>query len=348
MSCTACCHSPNRASDGMSEKKRKREDTVPSARRKITTREEAVKRLRDSTFVDIDPHDRGPTKNYNKVVKEPEVRDACFVMIHGPSLGRRYNLANEGNILVGRNDDCGLQLEEDEVSRRHCEVTCSRNRYAIRDLGSTNGTYVNDVLIGEREIRDGDQVQIGGAIFKFISSANIEIAYHEEIYRLSTTDGLTQVHNKRFLLEYLDREISRCRRQSSTLSLVLLDIDHFKQVNDVFGHLAGDQVLKHLTTLIRAHIRHEDVLARFGGEEFMIVLPQIGLAGARLCAEKVHRLVGQHKFVSEGAKIPVTISLGVVTSTPDTETATQLIAAADKQLYRAKDKGRNCVCGPED
>ena len=332
----------------MKGRKRKRGDTVRSTRRKVTTREEMVRSMRESTFVDTEAQDRGPTKNYNKVIKEPELRDACLVMIHGPSLGRRYNLTNEGTILVGRNDDCGMQLEEDEVSRRHCEVTCSRNRVVIRDLGSTNGTYVNDVLVDEREIRDGDQIQIGGAIFKFISSANIEIAYHEEIYRLSTTDGLTQVHNKRFLLEYLDREISRCRRQNSTLSLVLLDIDHFKKVNDVFGHLAGDQVLKHLTTLIHANIRHEDVLARFGGEEFMVVLPQIGNDGARLCAEKLHGLVGRHKFISEGAKIPVTISLGVVTSTPETESANQLIAAADKQLYRAKDKGRDCVCGPED
>ncbi len=331
---------------------RKRGDTRRSdiriTRRKVTIREEMVRLLRESTFVDTEPQDRGPTKNYNKVVKEPEVRDACLVMIHGASLGRRYNLVNEGTILVGRNDDCGIQMEEDEVSRRHCEVTCSGNRYVIRDLGSTNGTYVNDVLVGERDIHDGDQVQIGGSIFKFISSANIEIAYHEEIYCLSTTDGLTQVHNKRFLLEYLDREISRCRRQSSILSLILLDIDHFKKVNDVFGHLAGDQVLKHLTTLVRANIRHEDVLARFGGEEFMIVLPQIDQAGALLCAEKIHQLVARHKFASEGANIPITISLGVVTSTTETETAAQLISAADKQLYRAKDKGRNCVCGPED
>ena len=317
-----------------------------SPRRKVTTREEMIRRMRESTFVDTDSADRGPTKNYNKVVKEPENRDACMVMIHGPSLGRRYNLAREGTVLVGRNDDCGLQMEEDEVSRRHCEVTCSRNRHVIRDLGSTNGTFVNDQPVGERELRDGDQIQIGGSIFKFITSANIEIAYHEEIYRLSTTDGLTQVHNKRFLLEYLDREISRCRRQQSKLSLVLLDIDHFKQVNDVFGHLAGDQVLKHLTNLVRDNIRHEDVLARFGGEEFMVVLPQIDGAGARLCAEKLHHLVEQNKFSSEGAKIPVTISLGVVTSSPSTETAAQLISAADKQLYRAKDKGRNCVCGP--
>ena len=328
---------------------RKTIDTVRT-RKKSTTREEMVRRLRESTFIDTEPEvrHRGPTKNYNKVIHQPEQRDACFVMIHGPSLGRRYNLANEGTILVGRNDDCGMHIEEDEVSRVHCEVTCSQNKYVIRDLGSTNGTLVNDDVVEQRELHDGDQVQIAGCIFKFISSANIEIAYHEEIYRLSTTDGLTQVHNKRFLLEYLDREISRCRRQGSELSLVLLDIDHFKKVNDTFGHLAGDQVLKHLTTLIRANIRHEDVLARFGGEEFIVVLPQIGRAGARQCAEKVHHLVEQYRFVSDYDEIPVTISIGVVTSTPRTETAAELISMADRELYRAKKQGRNCVCGPED
>ena len=271
-------------------------------------------------------------------------RDACLVMIYGPDLGKRFNIS-EGAFFIGRAESADIYIDEDEISRRHCKISNRKEKVFITDLGSTNGTYVNDEFIDERELTDGDLVKIGRAVFKFLTSGNIETAYHEEIYNLSTTDGLTQLHNKRYLLDNLDREISRCHRYQRSLSLIILDIDHFKRVNDIFGHLAGDYVLKHLSTVIRSNIRMEDMMARFGGEEFVIILPEVDSNGARTCAEKIRRLVEKTDFMYDGAKLPVTVSLGVVFCTTEVRDSMELIRRADFQLYEAKRQGRNRVCG---
>ncbi len=279
-----------------------------------------------------------------KVKAKPEPRDACMVMIYGAELGKRFNIA-EGTFFIGRDEASDIHIDEEEVSRRHCKVTARKNQVMIADLGSTNGTYVNDELVDDRPLADGDLVKVGRAVFKFLTSGNIETAYHEEIYNLSTTDGLTQLHNKRYLLEYLDREISCCHRYQRALSLIILDIDHFKRVNDIFGHLAGDYVLKHMSQVIRANIRREDMMARFGGEEFVIILPEVNSHGARFCAEKVRRLIEETNFMYDGSKLPVTVSLGVVFCTDEIRDSMELIRRADFQLYEAKRQGRNRVCG---
>src|SRR5574339_944788 len=147
------------------------------------------------------------------------------------------------------------------TSRNHAKIINTGKTIILRDMGSTNGTYVNDELIDEYVLRDGDFIKIGRTIFKFLSGNNIENAYHEEIYRLTTIDGLTQVFNKRYFLETLEREIGRAQRYGRDLSLIMFDIDRFKGVNDSFGHLAGDHVLKHLASVVKTRIRREDVLA---------------------------------------------------------------------------------------
>ena len=279
-----------------------------------------------------------------KVKPKPEPRDACLVMIYGAELGKRHNIAN-GTFFIGRDEASDIIIDEEEISRRHCKVSSRKNQVVITDLGSTNGTSVNDDLVDERMLVDGDLIRVGRAVFKFLTSGNIETAYHEEIYNLSTTDGLTQLHNKRYLLEYLDREISRCHRYQRALSLIILDIDHFKRVNDIFGHLAGDYVLKHMSQAIRSNIRKEDMMARFGGEEFVIILPEVNSHGARYCAEKVRKLIETTDFMFDGSKLPVTVSLGVVFCTEEIRDSMELIRRADFQLYEAKRQGRNRVCG---
>src|SRR5436190_14906492 len=203
-----------------------------------------------------DERTTNPNKTVVTVITKPpqqrpeDGREGCLVIIYGDDLGRRVPLGAEP-CVIGRSSKCDVQLDQESVSRNHAHISRQRANYVIRDLGSTNGTYVNDELVDETVLRDGDQVKVGRTIFKFIVSGNMEAQYHEEIYRLMTVDGLTELHNQRYFNEAIEREASRAQRYSRTFSLVLFDIDHFKHINDTFGHLAGDAVLRQLGALIR-------------------------------------------------------------------------------------------------
>jgi len=197
----------------------------------------------------------------------------------------------------------------------------------------------------EQRLRDGDQVRIGRAILKFMTGENIEVHYHEEIYRLMTVDGLTQVFNRRYFNEALEREVNRSQRYERALSLIVFDIDHFKRVNDTHGHLAGDNLLRQIATAVKPKLRREDIFARTGGEEFGILLPEITLDGARVTAEKVRRIVEQTPLKVDQQLVPVTISLGCAQLGAGDQTADDLYKRADERLYEAKQGGRNRVAG---
>jgi len=276
----------------------------------------------------------------SKISERPVGKDACLVVIYGLELGRKYNLES-ANVIIGRSSKSEIQIDQESVSRNHAKIINTGKSIILRDLGSTNGTYVNDQLIDEYVLRDGDFIKIGRTIFKFLSGGNIENAYHEEIYRLTTVDGLTQVFNRRYFLEQLDREVSRSKRYRRELSLILFDIDHFKQINDNFGHLAGDYVLKQLATVVKGKIRREDILSRYGGEEFAVVLPEIDATNAIALAEKIRKLVEKAPFKFEDTKISVTVSIGVATC-GESDDAAALIKRTDEKLYEAKGAGRNC------
>jgi diguanylate cyclase (GGDEF)-like protein len=276
----------------------------------------------------------------SKISERSVGKDACLVVIYGLELGRKYNLESP-NVIIGRSSKSEIQIDQESVSRNHAKIINTGKSIILRDLGSTNGTYVNDQLIDEYVLKDGDFIKIGRTIFKFLSGGNIENAYHEEIYRLTTVDGLTQVFNRRYFLEQLEREVSRAKRYRRELSLILFDIDHFKQINDNFGHLAGDYVLKQLATVVKGKIRREDILARYGGEEFAIVLPEIDAHNAFGFAEKVRKLVEKAPFKFEDTKISVTVSIGVCTCNEADDSAA-LIKRTDEKLYEAKGAGRNC------
>ena len=271
-------------------------------------------------------------------------KEACLVVIYGAELGRKYHIDGR-EMTIGRGTLNDICVSQDSVSRTHAMLRVEDAGIKIRDNESTNGTYVNDHKIHEAWLKDGDLVKIGRAIFKFLSGDNIESLYHEEIYRLSTVDGLTQIYNKRYFLENLERELSRARRYDRPLALVMFDIDHFKQCNDTFGHRAGDFILRELSDLVRERARKVDVVARYGGEEFALILPEIELKGAQSFAEKLRILVEATPFNFEGRKIPVTISVGVADLTPDVATYDDLIKRADARLYKAKSSGRNRVVG---
>jgi len=279
----------------------------------------------------------------SKISERPVDMAAALVVIYGMDLGRKHDL-NRLETVVGRSSKADIQVDQESVSRNHAALTNKAGQISIRDMGSTNGTYVNDELVtGDFQLRNGDLVKIGRTIFKFIGGGNIEAAYHDEIYKLTTMDGLTQISNRRFFEEALEREISRCNRYGREMSLVLIDIDHFKQINDNYGHLAGDTVLKALASTIKNRIRREDVFARYGGEEFALLLPEVDLKGAAAMAEKARKLVEAQKFEFDNQRIPVTISAGVAALTGTQREPADVVRAADAKLYESKSTGRNKV-----
>jgi diguanylate cyclase (GGDEF)-like protein len=271
--------------------------------------------------------------------------EAWLVQIRGPQLGRRFVLDGDEHTL-GRDVASDIVVPLDNVSREHARLVCTGGRVVVRDLGSTNGTFVNaEEVVGERELRSGDHLQLGGAIFKFLGGDDIERDYHDTIYRLTIEDGLTQVHNKRYLMEFLAREMGRAHRFGRPLSVMMLDVDHFKLLNDTHGHLVGDTVLRELARRVSRCIRREECFARYGGEEFVVVMPECGPENARRFAEKVRRLVADEPFAHDGLRLPVTLSVGVADLEPQHATPESFLAAADARLYQAKRAGRDRVAG---
>ncbi len=280
---------------------------------------------------------------------EASGRGDCLVTIYAKDpaqLGKRYAL-EASPTTIGRGHDNHVVLDNDSVSRRHChmERRPGLGWFAVDD-GSTNGTYVNDDQIsGAVRLRSGDRIKVGPSIFKYLSGTDVESLYHEEIYRITIIDGLTQAHNKRHLFEALEKEITRSRRYGRDLACIMFDIDHFKKVNDTHGHLAGDYVLKEVARVVRSRLRGEETFARYGGEEFCIVAPETPVDGARVLAEDIRRRVADSSFVFQGERIACTISCGVAMLGEGDKDGVALIKAADEQLYVAKRSGRNRVVG---
>lgn len=270
--------------------------------------------------------------------------EACIVVIYGPELGRRLALSR-GAFEIGRSSKCDLFIDQESISRHHARIGFDGVGYVIRDLQSTNGTFVNDEPVTEMRLRDGDQIQIGRSILKFMTGENVEAHYHEEIYRLMTIDGLTQIFNRRYFDEALEREFNRAKRYGRALSLIFFDIDHFKRINDTWGHLAGDGLLRQLVAAVRPKVRREDIFARTGGEEFGVLLPEIGLANARTTAEKIRGIAQATQLRHEQTVIPCTVSLGVSELREADASVVELCQRTDQHLYAAKQGGRNRVYG---
>ena len=213
----------------------------------------------------------------------------------------------------------------------------------IRDLGSTNGTYVNDEPVDEYVLRDGDLIKIGRTIFKFLTGGNIENAYHEEIYRLTTVDGLTQIFNKRYFLDTIEREVARAHRYRRPLSLVMFDIDHFKKVNDSYGHLAGDYVLKQLADGAARRSAARTASRATAARSSRSCCPR-STARARGRSPRRSARSSRRPVQVREDRIPVTISMGVATIDAEPIETAALIKRADERLYEAKASGRNRVC----
>ncbi len=270
---------------------------------------------------------------------------ASLVLIEGQPLGKKFPLMPP-RICLGRGKKADLSIQDKSISQLHAEFQFRENKIFVVDLQSTNGTFVNDQKIkGPVELKEGDVVRLGTTIFKFLPQGNVEALYHEKMRDLATIDNLTQIYNKKFIVDYLESEFQRCQSLGIPLSVILLDIDFFKTINDQYGHLTGDYVLKKVCALLKDKVlRIEDYFGRYGGEEFMIVLPEAPLQRACEIANRLRLTVEKYSFQYEAHKFRVTISLGVSELDITTHTYKDLIKKADTALYKSKNSGRNQVC----
>ncbi|MEO8706819.1 MAG: GGDEF domain-containing protein [Kofleriaceae bacterium] len=269
----------------------------------------------------------------------------CITVMSGSSTGLVHKLT-PGSHVIGRAPNAELRIIDDGISRHHASVVSDGEILRIADLGSRNGTYVNGTKLGEAVLLSaGDKIQIGRTtVLRFAYHDELDESFHESLLSSALRDPSTKLFNRRYLMDRLDSELKFARRHETAVSVLMLDLDHFKRINDSYGHLGGDAVLAHMATVLVHAVRNEDVVARFGGEEFVIVLRAISIDLAVQLGERLRRLVEATTIDHQDKQIKTTVSIGAA-GFPSTkaETVEQLLEAADQALYRAKHAGRNCV-----
>jgi diguanylate cyclase (GGDEF)-like protein len=279
----------------------------------------------------------------------PSVKRAYLLAMDGPQFGEVFPLAAGRELLIGRREDADIQLRDDGVSRRHASLLVEGEGATLVDLESANGTWVNGQRVPRTHVENGARIQIGGhTILKFLWADEVEALYQVRLAEGALQDALTGLYNRRHMDERLVSEVAAAERHGRTLSLLLVDVDHFKRVNDAHGHLAGDEALKMVAFVLRGEVRKEDVVARFGGEEFVVIARETPLEGARTLAERIRRAVERSRCSWQGTDLGVTVSIGVTVSVEPSElvpgrSERELVEAADRALYAAKQQGRNCV-----
>ena len=213
--------------------------------------------------------------------QQAKERKSWLVQIYpAQSIGRYINLTGDA-ITLGRDDQCSMTFDDGAVSRQHAKIERVGDHYVVTDLGSRNGTFVNDQPVPSQTLTDGDRVRVGHQILKFFAADRFEEQYYERIYKMMTTDGLTEAYNRRYLVDILDRDIARSRRTGHPLSVMMIDLDGFKRVNDSYGHPVGDDLLHQLCERVRSVLRGDELLARYGGEEFTVLLAHSAEAEAQ-------------------------------------------------------------------
>jgi diguanylate cyclase (GGDEF)-like protein len=264
----------------------------------------------------------------------------CLVIISGDDIGRRFELGPQ-EVSIGRADTCTICVNTDQVSRKHATVQSILGKYYLVDLRSTNGTFVNEQKVERAKLLDGDQIRVGKTVLKYTES-HIEQRYFEHAFNLASMDALTGAFNKRYFDESFGKEVLRSQQQGTPLCIVLFDIDHFKKINDTYGHPAGDAVLKNVSGAVASQLRDGDALFRVGGEEFALVLSATPHDLAVQAAEAVRALIESLVTDFMGTRITATLSLGVAELASGEQPAA-LYQRVDEKLYAAKRGGRNRV-----
>jgi diguanylate cyclase (GGDEF)-like protein len=246
---------------------------------------------------------------------------------------------------VGRSTDCEIWLSDDGVSRRHASISPDQDGYVIEDTQSANGTFVAGQRIERAVLRDGDLIQFGPqAMFRYSIADESQEQLLRQLYEASVTDALTGANNREAFDSQLRMELSYARRHGTDCALVLFDVDHFKRINDTYGHPVGDEVLVEIAKATRRLVRNEDVFARYGGEEFALILRGIVLEGARVVGERLRERIAALAIDTDHGTLSVTVSVGCssVGTTPEAS-PDELVAAADRRLDAATRGGRNRV-----
>ena len=271
--------------------------------------------------------------------------DDCLVVVYQREGGAgRCIKLDRLPLRLGRDPDNELVLEDDGVSRRHARIERRSGRVVLMDVGSTNGTLLNDVeLSGIVELNTGDRIQVGSTIFKYLSASDLEAALHEQIFSNATTDALTGLRSKRHLTDELGREFSRARRYNRKFSLLMIDIDHFKAVNDRYGHQVGDITLRAVASNVLSCLHSDDLAARYGGEEFVVLLLETKLEDAVVIAERIRQAIAELAISYREARLRVTVSIGCAEYSHDDENEVRLFERADQLMYAAKQAGRNTI-----
>jgi diguanylate cyclase (GGDEF)-like protein len=271
-----------------------------------------------------------------------------LLVLSGPDAGQWFDLPLGRRCVVGRHPDAHVRLADPAVSREHCEIRIAEERKVkIRDLGSHNGTFIDGYPINEEPLKDGDRIQLSSETVlrvRFLGASETELM--QELQRAASTDPLTGVANRRYLMSRLEQEISFARRHGQPVSVMMIDLDNFKTVNDAEGHAAGDAVLKHIADILVETVRLEDVVARYGGDEFAIIARSNGSEATAEFAVRLREAVAK----GDEGKRPdetVTLSVGIASFDPDDPahqpSTQQLLSRADAALYKAKREGRNRV-----
>jgi diguanylate cyclase (GGDEF)-like protein len=272
---------------------------------------------------------------------EPRGGDACLVFLQGVALlGARVPLA--GEVVLGRDPGCTVQLPADDVSRRHARIAFDGGAHVVTDLGSTNGTWVNGVEVERHRLVPGDRIRVGAYVAAYVAADDPAGRQLEGLARLAREDALTRLPNRRAFDEALALEVARAAGSGRPLAALVLDVDHFKRVNDGHGHAAGDAVLVEVAARAAAALRSGDLLARIGGEEFAALLPGADLGAAREAGERIRAAVAGEPVAAAGRQLGVTVSIGCAALAAG-EGGWALLARADERLYAAKAAGRDRV-----
>ena len=280
------------------------------------------------------------------VEKEAGDKPAALMVVGGELNGTLFDLSSQ-ETTVGRNPDNHVPLEFNGISRYHFKIVEVPEGHRVEDNESKNGTYLNNQKITQAELlKKGDIVKLGAICLKYIPKGDPERLTYDKLNRDANTDGHTGCYNKTYFNNMLELHVKKSRLKGSPLSLIVFDLDHFKNLNDTYGHNAGDFVLKELAELIRQNgtRKNHDFFARYGGEEFCLLLPETNLKQAFEIAERMRQLVEEHEFVYDDKRLPVTASLGVADYREGVFSGNDLFRRADKAVYKSKEDGRNKAC----
>lgn len=268
---------------------------------------------------------------------------ACLMVVYGTDLGARVEVSR-GGVRIGRGPRNDLVLRLDAVSRNHARISQDEGKgFVITDEGSTNGTFVNDVRVNEAVLQDGDLIKVGRARLKFMMGSNIEADYHREVFRIMTLDGLTNVYNKAYFMEVLERECNRAKRYTRDLALIRMSLSN--PGRELVGRdpSAGDDIFRNIVAKVRERLRREDIVGRVRRDDLAILLPEIGLSGARVAAEKIRQIVLSEHPMVDGNPVKIGVSMGIACEVPQVVVASNLYKSALQALNRAKQAGANVI-----